>query len=341
MRATIFIVSLLLAAGHSFVVPLSAAKPATSLAAVTLPRVSDGEAIDLGAALAATSTGRSMLVLGTHAADFNMVEYAQKVRHFLPALRAKGVDRVMMVVNGEVSSCAKLAELLELPDEVELLADPTGEAGRRFGVSRGWRADDSGLSPFVKLFVMGIGLGDAGTLPAVLRGYVGNPDGRREWIESALSQGQLAGRWPAVLEVGDDGKLLSNKFDDFGFFGSWGCRPLELATMRLQNLIGVQAAHWKALKPTDGRCLTQVGLLPIPMHIQARLKSIRHPRCRSQCPPQHSPHVRRNDSHSPTRPLRAQLGGCTVVGAGGVPLYSWVDRGLCDVPDFEPILGAL
>ena len=36
-----------------------------------------------------------------------------------------------------------------------------------------------------------------------------------------------------------------------------------------------------------------------------------------------------------------QLGGCAVVGAGGSPLYSWVDRGLCDVPDMEELLEAL
>ena len=30
-----------------------------------------------------------------------------------------------------------------------------------------------------------------------------------------------------------------------------------------------------------------------------------------------------------------QLGGCAVVGEGGEPLFSWVDQGLCDVPDFE------
>merc|ERR1711997_588451 len=28
-----------------------------------------------------------------------------------------------------------------------------------------------------------------------------------------------------------------------------------------------------------------------------------------------------------------QLGGCTVVGPGGEPIYSWLDAGLCDVPD--------
>ena len=84
--------------------------------------------------------------------------------------------------------------MLDLPASVELYADPYGEAGRCFGVSRGWRPDAE-LSPNLKLFVVGIGLGPPwGTLPAVLTGYLGNPGGRRDWIESALLQGQLAGR---------------------------------------------------------------------------------------------------------------------------------------------------
>ena len=36
-----------------------------------------------------------------------------------------------------------------------------------------------------------------------------------------------------------------------------------------------------------------------------------------------------------------QLGGCTVVGAGGVATYSWVDRGLCDLPDFDEMIDEL
>jgi len=280
-----------LATCTGLVVPLTAAKPAASLAGLQLPRVSDGERVDLGGALAA-STGKTMLVLGTYAADFNMVEYCQRVRHFLPDLQAKGVDRCMMVVNGEVPACTALAEMVDLPAAVELYADPTGEAGRRFGVSRGWRPDED-ISPFLKLFVVGIGLGPPwGTLPAVLTGYFGNPNGKRDWIEAALAQGQLAGRWPAVLELAEDGTITKNKFDDFVGFGGWGRRPLELATLRLQNLIGVQGQKWEALKPADDRCLTQ-------------------------------------------------LGGCVVTGAGGEPIFSWVDQGLCDIPDFQDLLDTL
>ena len=279
----------------ALVVPLAAANPATSLAAMSLSRVADGVQVDLGAALAATPAGKkSLVVLATHPADFNAIEYGQRVQHALPLLREKGVERVLMVANGERASCAKLAELLDLPGTIEVFADPSGEAGRRFGVSRGFQPDSSRLSPFAKLFAMGIGIGPPwSTLAAVGTGYLGNPWGRREWIEASLLQGQLAGRWPSVLELNSDGSTMArNKFDDFVLCGGWGRRPLELATLRLQNLASIQFQHWEALKPVDDRCLTQ-------------------------------------------------LGGCALVGGGGEALFSWVDRGLCDLPDLDALAESL
>ena len=291
LRGLLLSSTLLIACGYTL--PLSATRPAASLAGISLARVRDGESIDVGAALAA-SQGKTLLVLATHAADFNSVEYAQKLRAFLPQLREKGVTRFLMVVNGDETQCSKLADLVGLPEAVEVLADPAGEAGRAYGVSRGPFADDANLSPFAKLFVMGVvgGPGAWSTLPAVLVGYFGSPKGCRQWIDSALMQGQQAGRWPAVLELAADETILSNKFDDTPLLAGWNVRPFELATLRLQNLIGVQLEHWNALKPADDRCLTQ-------------------------------------------------LGGCTVVGSGGEALYSWVDNGLCDVPDMNDLIDVL
>ena len=82
------------------VVPLTAAKPSSSLAGVQLLRASDGELIDLGTALAQTKD-KTLLVLGSHPGDFNTIEYCQRVRAFWPELQAKGVARCLMVVNGE------------------------------------------------------------------------------------------------------------------------------------------------------------------------------------------------------------------------------------------------
>ena len=36
-------------------------------------------------------------------------------------------------------------------------------------------------------------------------------------------------------------------------------RPLELATLRLQTMLGVSLANWDELQPVDDRCLTQLG----------------------------------------------------------------------------------
>ena len=245
------------------VVPLPAARPATSLSGVSLPRVADGKEVDLGAAIAETGVGaRTMVIFGTYPADFNCVEYMQKVRAFWPQLQAKKVERCLMVVNGKASSAAKLAEMLDMPSEIELLSDPTGEAGRRFGVSRGFRPDDSNIPAFLKLFVMGVvgGPGSWMTLPAVLVGYFGSPGGRREWIDSALKQGQIAGRWPdTLLELNAEGEIVANKFDTTPLVSNWGVRPFELATLRLQNLASLQLKNWDDLKYVDDRCLTQLG----------------------------------------------------------------------------------
>ena len=308
----------------ALVVPLSAAKPMESLMGVSLPKVIlDGNNIDkneidyldIGAELASTGGGsgggggvnkRTMLVFGTHSGDFNTIEYMQKIRASLPELQSKGgIDRIFIIINGEPNQCKLIASLLdflptaitkndslEVEIEIQLLSDPTGEAGRKFGVSRGFRPDDDSLSPFVKQFCSGIGIGPPWmTLPAVLPGYFGDPNGRREWIEESLKQGQLSGRWPKILELDerDQNTILANKFDDAPLgIGDWGRRPFELATLRLQSLIGIQIKHWAELKPVDDRCLTQYG-------------------------------------------------GCTVVEKGGNAVYSWVDRGLCDVPDMHDI----
>ena len=289
MRATI--TALLCSTGAALVVPLQPARPAQALD-IALPRVSDGASVHLGDALAATTDSKTLLCFGTHAADFNAIEYLQKLRFYLPRLRDAGVSRVACVLNADVAQCQTLAELLDVPDDIELFADPTGEAGRKFGVSRGFRPDDDALSPYVKLFVVGIGLGPPwGTLLPVLSGYVGSPNGRRDWIEACMQQAQSAGRVPEPLELAADGSIAKNRFDDTPLVSDWGVRPFELATMRLQNLI-MQISRYGELGPKDPRCLTQ-------------------------------------------------LGGMVVVGAGGEPEYAWLDRGLCDLPDFEDVLGAL
>jgi len=235
-----------------------------SLAGVVLPRVRDGASVPLDAALAQGST---LLVLGTYPADFNMIEYAQKLRHYAPQLRDKGIERTLCVVNGKPSSCKLLAELVDLPESIELLADEEGTAGRAFGVNRGWMPDedtinlgiDVPVSPYAKLFGMLLGLGAVNTLPSVIAGYIGNPNGVNGWIESSLALGQQQGRWPDVALELDGAEVVKNEFDELPLVGGWGRRPLELATLRLQTMLGISLSKWDDLQPVDDRCLTQLG----------------------------------------------------------------------------------
>jgi hypothetical protein len=150
-----------------------------------------------------------------------------------------------------------------------LLSDTTGEIARSFGVSRGYRPDDS-ISPYLKLFLMFFGLGNAMTLPSVIGGYIGNPIARNNgWIEQSLGENTIKRRFPSTAVELDPvtDKLLKNKFSELPIFGSWPVRPLELATLRLQNMIGISLEHWQALRPSDEELnngiLTQLGGLVI------------------------------------------------------------------------------
>lgn len=120
-----------------------------------------GKSVDLGDFLS-SGDGRSFLVLGTYAADFNAIEYAQRLRYYLPILQACGVSKCGLVLNCKQDAAKALAEAvdLDISDQgVTLMVDPDGQAGRAFGVGRGWLPEDEGISPFLKLFGMLFGLG--------------------------------------------------------------------------------------------------------------------------------------------------------------------------------------
>lgn len=242
-----------------------------------------------------------MLVLATYAADFNAIEYAQRLRYYIPELQKRGISKIGLVLNCESDSAKALVDLVDLPSDVTeghgvtLLVDPLGRAGRAFGVGTGWRPDDAEMSPYVKLFGMLFGLGAWATLPAVIGGYIGNPFRPQPWIEDALAVGQQKGRWPdtALVLDEDSGKVITNKFTELPVVGSWPRRPLELATLRLQNMLDISIKNWKELAP---------------------------------------------DEKSLNAGVLTQLGGCVVCDANGKPIYEYKDQGICAVANFEDIL---
>jgi len=278
----------------------------TLLSGVTAVSVKDEKPVELSNFL--TSSGdKAMLIFGTYAADFNSIEYAQRLRYYLPQLQAGGICKIGLVLNCEADAAKTLVEMVDLATDVtgtstgdlpivELLIDPTGKAGRSFGVGRGWKENDEVTSPYLKLFGMLFGLGAWATLPAVIGGYIGNPFLGQPWIEDALAVGQRQKRWPdTALELDErTGDIVMNKFKQLPLVGRWERRPLELATLRLQNMVDISIKNWKTLAPSEEAL--KAGVL-------------------------------------------TQLGGCVVLDSKtGEDLFQWRDPGICAVANFEDIM---
>lgn len=222
-----------------------------------------GGPVDVGEFL---SKEKALVVFGTYAADFNAIEYGQRLRYYWPKLeKEKGIRRCAFLLNCQPSAAVTLAETVDLPEAIELWVDNTGEVGRKFGVGLGWLPEEKEINPFLKLFGMLWGLGAWATLPAVIGGYIGNPLVPQPWIEDALAVGQRQGRWPdTALELSTDkNRVVLNKFAQLPVVGHWARRPLELATLRLQSMLGISLAKWKELGPDDqaleAGVLTQLG----------------------------------------------------------------------------------
>ena len=64
------------------------------------------------------------------------IEYAQRLKFYLPELEAKGIENYYLILNAGVDSCKELAQLVDLPAKVCVLSDEMGEAGSAFGVVR-------------------------------------------------------------------------------------------------------------------------------------------------------------------------------------------------------------
>jgi hypothetical protein len=189
----------------------------------------------------------TLTIFGTYASDFNTVEYLQRLSHYKPALSALGVENFYVILNADIPAARRITSLIPMPEGVTVLSDPSGNAGLTFGVSRGWRPDDSRLSPYFKLFMMLFGLGCWATLPAVIGGYLGNPFRKQGWIKGALEYNTEQGYFPTnAIKDGE------NMFDDLPVVGGWGRRPLELATLRLQNMVGISIPNWKEVRKKRG-----------------------------------------------------------------------------------------
>lgn len=229
---------------------------------VTVKTVAESKEVDIGKWLK-NGNDRKMVIFGTYAADFNSIEYGQRLRYYWPLLQEKGVNKCAFLLNCQPSAAKFLKAQLDLQDSVELWYDNNGEAGRKFGVEQGWLKENDSVNPFLKLFGMLFGLGAWATLPAVIGGYIGNPFVPQPWIRDAMQVGVDQGRWPDnALEQNPDG-TVTYKFDELPLVGSWKRRPLELATLRLQSMLGISLKYKDELFPDqdalESGVLTQLG----------------------------------------------------------------------------------
>lgn len=237
----------------------------SAVSGIQIKPVKDGPAVFLEEYLKTKAEGRSLFIFGTYAADFNAIEYAQRLRYYLPKLKEEcGVTKFGLVLNCQPDAALALADQVDLDtSQVDLFVDNTGSVGKKWGVELGWLPENKDINPFLKLFGMLWGLGAWATLPAVIGGYIGNPFVPQPWIEDALAVGQKKGRWPDnALDIKDDGTII-NKFTELPVVGEWPRRPLELATLRLQSMIGISLKSWKELAPDEealeSGVLTQLG----------------------------------------------------------------------------------
>lgn len=279
----------------------------SSLKGVEVQSVKTGSDVNLLEDFFGSSDERCMMIFGTYAADFNCIEYGQRLRYYLPKLREEcGISKFGFIVNAKPEAAKVMLDDIDLVTDatttsddddiyVQLFVDPSGKAGKAFGCGRGWLPENEDVNPFLKLFGMLWGLGAWATLPAVIGGYIGNPFVPQPWIEDALAVGQNKKRWPDnALEISATDGSITNKFDELPYVGEWPRRPLELATLRLQSMMGISIKKWKELVPDDD-ALSE-GVL-------------------------------------------TQLGGCVVVdSATGESIYEWKDPGICAVANFEDIL---
>jgi hypothetical protein len=177
------------------------------------------------AAVPGMEAGRRRLVLVLpQLGDFDSMEYGQLLAAALPRLRAAGLGLLAIGI-GEPAGAERFCSYTGFPAEC-LQVDPKPDLHRALGLYEGLRL---AVGPWPSLLLMCAGIGSAGTLAEVLRGYTGDRNA------------------PQRLDA-----PLFNLAGGPGFQ-----RPFELATLRLANMREV-LGHWRTYVPRDD-FLTQRG----------------------------------------------------------------------------------
>jgi hypothetical protein len=176
--------------------------------------------------------------------DFDSLEYAWWLRREMLKIPANKIT-LRAIGIGDRNSGLKFCEYTKFPPEW-LFVDPNAEIHSLLGLYGGLKAKlpilSSSQNAWLNLMLMCAGIGSSGTLAEVWRGYKGD---RRSPQLIADDEIIKAGMLPPIR-----GSL-------FKTVGTGFQRPMELATLRLQNMVEV-LSNWSVYVPKSDY-LTQRG----------------------------------------------------------------------------------
>jgi hypothetical protein len=92
LAASYIFLTMMLALFTAALISIQLSHAYAPLAGVTARSVKTSENIDLSTYL--SSSKKTMLVLCTYAADFNAIEYAQRLRYYMPDLQKRGITKI-------------------------------------------------------------------------------------------------------------------------------------------------------------------------------------------------------------------------------------------------------
>tara|TARA_B100000700_G_scaffold294123_1_gene355814 strand:+ start:198 stop:923 length:726 start_codon:yes stop_codon:yes gene_type:complete len=163
---------------------------------------------------------KSLIVLLGSFADFDSFEYSQQLSAQSKKLNNHSVNLILIGIGSEKSR--KLFCKFNKLDPQKVFAVSNADLHKKLNLNAGFV---SPLPAIINLLVMCAGIKSRGTLKEVLRGYLGDINGR-----SLFASDEDINLGPFYLFKGKMFDIFSKKKD---------LRPFELATRRLMNMIEI------------------------------------------------------------------------------------------------------
>ncbi|KAL7488693.1 hypothetical protein ACHAW6_014292 [Cyclotella cf. meneghiniana] len=210
-----------------------------------------------------TPNKKSLLVLLPQLGEFDSAEYCELLTAALPALEQRNIECKIIGI-GDVPAASAFCRFTSFPNE-KLFMDPDGAIHKDLGLYSGPNlalpkviAENQGLLKFflsllpgdiptdntqylplanvwINYLAMCAGIGAKGTLPEILRGYLGDSNAPERLREDQVVRAGFVTIGPGVGKVKIGPWEYTQWFaDERGYQ-----RPVELATVRLKNMVEV------------------------------------------------------------------------------------------------------